>query len=250
MGLFVRAHVAAQAGQNEKVIELLSTFGDQRKTQFYYPDFLMGKALLQKVSPESSEFLKTYIEQHTGDAYIKAAYQKLAWHALVIRRDVDQYHHFIQLCGQHGSKRTGEDQQAHQAYKEQEVPNRQLLKARLLMDGGYYSLCEEHLTTVDVRVLKDKDQIEYYYRLGRLFQKTGETNDAIKNLRHALDIGQGYPRYYACNAALQLAQMYYSGGQYSMAKKYAARVLDINPQERKEDLHQQARTLLEMLDSN
>ena len=69
-------------------------------------------------------------------------------------------------CKKNGTTATDEDKTAQREARNGLAPNKHLLKARILFDGGYYQRAYNYLTTeapnrYDAPML----QIEYYYRL-------------------------------------------------------------------------------------
>src|SRR5215210_1947727 len=84
-----------------------------------------------------------------GLNYIKSAYQKLSWIAL-LKGDDKAMKEYLSLCRIHGIATVDEDKEAESEAYSAEVQNPQLLKARLLFDGGYYSEAIKEITGKDI----------------------------------------------------------------------------------------------------
>ena len=105
---------------------------------FYLLDFLLGTMKINRLDEDADVYLKRFVNNFKGRHFIKEAYQKLAWHALVIDKDETAYRKYMNLCQSKGNKWADPDKQAYKEAVEGIVPNDALLKGRLLFDGGYY----------------------------------------------------------------------------------------------------------------
>ena len=149
------------------------------------------------------EFLKT----NKGVNYIKDTYLRLAWIDL-FNNDVEGYK---ELNAKAISKGFTYQEKDKQAQKEAEYPPAPtiLIKARLLFDGGYFDKALSTLnTTTGSAFAADKDKSEYYYRLGRVYEKLERDKLAIENYQYAVKFGVNLSYYFAANAALQMGKVY------------------------------------------
>ncbi|MFO7656393.1 MAG: hypothetical protein R6W78_04945 [Bacteroidales bacterium] len=227
--LFRFAYVltASRAAQNDEVINVLRNHPQQKsELRVCYFDYLLGEAMLNRLDRNADEPLKRFIGCGTNGAYIVPAYKKLAWIAL-INKDTVAYTRYRNKILQADNLTTEAGLQAKNEFQEQEIPNVNLIKARLLFDGGYYSSARNILLQKEVREsLKNVyQQTEYAYRLARIYHLTGEHDKAIKLYKLTCENGWEYPMYYAAYAALQLGYIFENSGDLENAAFYFNRAL-------------------------
>ena len=248
MLVFVKANVAMRTGRNEKAIELLENRPAGRKYHpFPYLNYMLGTALLQKLDGHADIFLKTYLATFKGKNFLKDTWRKLAWHALIFRNKV-AYRNNIQNCITEGYNVVGADKSALKEAQSNEIPDVRLLKARLLFDGGYYQRAYKELTDQQLSELaSEKTKLEYEYRLGRILHKMKKYDEALLHYQETIDNGSDLPWYFACRAALETGHIYEKLHNFAKAKTYYELCIDIDPEEYKTGLHQQAKTGLERI---
>ena len=94
----------------------------------------------------------------------------------------------------------------HNLYNNSKAQNINLLKARLYFDGGYSKLALEELQKIKSPTLLNdsKNNIEYYYRLGRCMEQMENYELAIKHYNKTIKSGSKEYYYFAAKSALQL----------------------------------------------
>jgi len=230
-------------GDNESVIKVLSKRVVGKTTQkLYYLDFVLGSAFLYKIDPRSVKYLNSYLSQFKGDAYRKSALQKIAWYNLVLG-NTGVYKQYMERVKMEGNAFFDGDKQAMKEAESGEVPNKYLLKFRLLFDGGYYREAKRVFeTNAAISVLKTKkDFLEYNYRLGRLYDEWGKTTAAIGYYNKAIQEGKDYPYYYAANASLHMGYIYEKQGNSQLALKYYRLCLSLDFNEYHNSITQKAK---------
>jgi len=246
---FVLANVAMRTGRNEAALQFLRSRpeGDPY-LPFPYLDFLEGLARLRKLDPVSAVFLDRFLQNFQGRHYLKAAYQKRAWYALLFENE-NRYAFFMEACLQKGENRVGEDEAAWEEARSGEVPHSDLLKARLLFDGGYYARAHSLLAELNANELQAKrNLVEFFYRKARVSQKMGLKKKAEEYLKKTIHLGSEEPWYFACRAALELGLIFEQAGQRQEAEYWYETCLQLSPREYKAGLHRQARSGLERLE--
>ncbi|MDF2431031.1 MAG: hypothetical protein JWP44_662, partial [Mucilaginibacter sp.] len=131
------------------------------------------------------------------------------------------------------------DQKDKQALREANdaKPDIDLLKARFYFDGGYYNKALALLTNKDVNSIKLlRDKTEYYYRLGRIYEKTDKVSDALLNYQRAVNLGKTTSYYYAANAALNMGLMCEQRKDYKRAANYYNEALAMKKHEYQDDI--------------
>ncbi|MBX7182772.1 MAG: hypothetical protein K1X82_11730 [Bacteroidia bacterium] len=246
---FCLASIAMKTGKSAEAIQVLS----QREKgpdyfPFYYLDFLQGLARLNHLEPSASEYLVSYVTHFKGKNYIKSAYQKLAW-AEFIKGNVPGFRAYMEKVKSQGYTDADEDKQALKEAETGLLPNLKLLKSRLLCDGGYYkealSSIIEKYDTDDFITLRD--QIEFPYRLGRIYHLWKKPDQAIGYYKLAIEKGRKSRYYFAANAALQLGLIYEAKGDRTNAKKYFEECQELPTDEYRNSLDAKAKAGLERL---
>jgi hypothetical protein len=247
--IYVRASIFLKSGMNDEASESLSRYhyndGDQ---PFYYLDYLNGQVCLNRLDPCAAGYYIRFLSEHKGRNYIKSAYQKLAW-TFLLDGELVKYKEYINSALVKGDAINDVDRQAFREARTKEIPNVSLLRARLLFDGGYYSRALDELLnrkTMDY-IHNKKDLVEYNYRLGRIYQESGNTGKALVYYSQAIHTGMDQPWYFAANSALQEGMIYEEMQDFINAEKYYRLVLSMNFEEYKTSLCQKAKAGLKRL---
>jgi len=176
LACFAVANMAMRIGQNDEAIQILQ---NRPSGEAYYPlhflDFMLGLAKLRRLDEDADIYLKKYLNNFQGQNYIKEAYQKLAWHAL-LKGDEQQYKKYMAKVKTKGNTSVSNDKSALTEAKNGVVPDPILLKARILFDGGYYQKAYDLLKGISQYHFSEKGlQLEYIYRLGRIAHEMKKT---------------------------------------------------------------------------
>ncbi len=238
---YIKANLSVRTGNNDQAIEILENCRiADGSYPFYYMEFVLGTARLNRLEQQAAGHFLHFVNQYKGANYIKSAYQRLAWLAL-LEDDKNAYRFYISQVLQHGQTFVDEDKQAQAEALSSELPNTQLLSARLLFDGGYYQQALQMLDGgLESRAGK-KDTVEFIYRKARIFHEWGKLSQAKDFYRQTIGAGSSLPYFFAGNAALQLGLIFESEGNFSDAAHYFERCLKMNFTEYRSSIHQKAR---------
>jgi tetratricopeptide (TPR) repeat protein len=245
---YVYAHVSVYGGKAEKAHSILSRIPEgEAYLPFPFLHYLRGLSKLYQCDSDAIEDFYFFLNQTQGDSHIKAAWQKIAWAAL-INRDFDFYKIAMQGAEQHGKAQIPADQQALNEAKSKHRPDPELLAARLYFDGGLYKESLNILEQCSFSATEDpKDYVEWQYRMGRVFQAMDKPGESLGYLLTAIEAGWGDDAYYPYNAALQVAYLYEAEGHPEIAIAYYQKVLDSPDHEYKFSLDQKAKAALSRL---
>jgi tetratricopeptide (TPR) repeat protein len=246
---FLLANMQIHLNKNDEAIKLLTSRPQgEAYHPFHYADYMLGIAKLNRLDDDADIYLKKYIIKHTGRHFIKDAYLKLAWFALLHHRQQD-YLQAMNMIKTKGAAMMESDKAALKMASETKFPDLTLLKARLLYDGGYDKKALVLLNTKTYHDFKhEKDLLEFAYRKGRVLQRLGETAKALEEYEKVILAGSRFSYYFACNAALQCGLIYEKSGDKTKAYLYFKKCLALNPSEYKDGLHQKAKVGLSRLD--
>ncbi len=246
---FVAATVASHTGKNDKVISILSV---KPTSAEYYPfpflDFLLGDAKLNKLDVDADDYIKKFIAHNKGRSYQKEAYRKLAWYYLIQDNSV-LYKKYMQQLLTVPYAPTDEDKSAQKEAQRGIVPNRDLLKARVLCDGAYFDKALEMMAAIKPEKLnRSRDQIEYYYRTARIYHEMGNLNEAVKYYGMTIQKGEAFTYYFAANASLKLASIYEQQQKRTDARMYYQKAIDLEKDEYHNSIEAEAKAGLNRLE--
>ncbi len=247
---FIVANITHKAGYNDRAIEILESFvPNSKQYPLYYLDYLLGIYKLNRLDLDSDRYIRRYLNYFEGQNYIKEAYQKLAWFEWAIHGNEFEYRRNMQYCAIKGNDLLDEDKQAFSWSKKQTLPNQNLLKARLLNDGGYEEEALQLLRTIEHESRSDKHEIEYYYRRGRIAQGLNNEEEAISYYLKCLERPLDKSVYFQLAASLYLAQVYEQQGKIDLSRYYYESCLKLDSNEYKSSLQQKAKAGLLRLSS-
>ncbi|MCF8238058.1 MAG: tetratricopeptide repeat protein [Saprospiraceae bacterium] len=248
--LFLLATLQQENGYNDVTIRLLSQrIRDPRRAPFPYLEYLTGKAYLYALNFTAAEHaIEDFLESWPGTSLRADALQKLAWCSL-LQGNTAGYTRMMAQCAAIKESSLDQDKQAQLDAVEGIVPHTDLLRARLLFDGGYLDRTTQVLDGIDVASFhRESERIEYAYRRGRMAQVTGQFDQAIQHFTQCWEEGREASFHYACAGSLQAGNIYLGRGQSLEARKWYQRCLDLSPDRYRDGLHQKAKAGLLQLE--
>lgn len=238
---FAIANTAQASGANETVIVTLEDYDPgEGELPILHFEYMLGKAKVYRNDPDAAEHLLAYVQFFKGLHFIKEAYQKLAWNAL-IHHDAAGYGRYMKAIQTSGEALFEGDKQALEEANSGNRPNPELLKARLLFDGGYYPAALEILQELDQESLNFPERLEFNYRSGRIHQALGDISEALGAYQRTLLEGRETHYYFPCNAALQSGLIYEQLGYPDRAREFFELCLSLEPSSYESSLHQKAK---------
>lgn len=244
---FAIANVALRTGRCDKAIEtLLKKPSGAGYFPLYYLDYMLGEAKLFRQDKDADVYLTRFVTNFKGKNYLKAAYQRLAWHALLQNNPAGYKKNIAAIAGR-GSAVTGSDKNAQQEAKSGLQPNIALLKSRLMFDGGYYARAYEFLKTKSAADFASNKAylLEYNYRMGRIAHQLGKTAEALTFYQTTIEKGKSETYYFACNAALKSGELYEAAKNKPKARECYNLCLSLNPPDHANALHALAKAGLQ-----
>jgi tetratricopeptide (TPR) repeat protein len=241
--IFIRASILSKAGKTDEALQNLQEYHPvSGEFPFYYLYYMTGLNKLNRLDPDADIYFMRFLSSFRGQNYIKSCYQKLAWIYLV-QGNIPKYEENIKKVLESGGLFIDNDIQANMEAKSGQLPNVVLLKARLLSDGGYTDRAIHMLLDQSLRsfIKTPKELMEYNYRLGRIYQQSGDLTEALKYFRNVIHDGKNQPSYFAENAALQSGIIFEQNKKYPDAQKFYRLCLTMNNTEYKNSLDQKAR---------
>ncbi len=207
---YFKANVAYRTGKNEEALEELSTF-KRDDLEFNGYNYLLGKILLRKLDSNSIHHLKKFLKNQKEKQYHKEINYAIAM-AYLIAGNIKQTKHHRLLACETGNEITERDREAMCDCNLDYFPDKNLVKAKLLLDGGYLNKANLYLEMFN-SVQHDKSDnspyyLEYLLLKGRLEFRRGNTNEAVSLMSKVITYGENVDYYFASEAALYLGYIY------------------------------------------
>ena len=238
---YLQAYVCARNGHTDEAITIL---GDRPTGDAYQPfaylELLTGIAKLNKLDYTASANFKRFLLINKGDNHIKDANLHLGWVAL-LNGDTGLYNASVIKVKQSGYTYSEKDKQALNEANALR-PDTELLKARLLFDGGYYQKALKELSDVNTdRFKNDRDRVEFQYRLGRIYNELGRDDEALQYYQRTINSGKALKYYYAATAAVNMGKIYLKKKNSAKAKAYFNLAINMKNHEYENSIEAQAK---------
>ncbi|GAA4311321.1 hypothetical protein GCM10023149_06280 [Mucilaginibacter gynuensis] len=244
---YLQGYVAFKSAHNEEAINFLKSAPASTIYIDMPPiDYLLGNAKLNRLDTDAYVYLNNYLRSYKGINFIKDTYLKLAYFYL-LKGDNAKYDYYLK---QVRAKGYAVDEKDKQALKEANdaPPDTDLLRARFYFDGGYYNKALAELKDEKVNTFKLlRDKIEFYYRLGRVYDRMEHDNEALQNYQQAINLGKKTSYYYAANAALSIGYIYERKKDYPRAASFYKQAIDMDDHEYKSSIDNEAKDGLKRL---
>lgn len=240
-------YMAANLGIHNKMSDYAERILSSRNTSSEYLqtsawDYQMAMARMNKLDlDDAAVYLQRFVTQFKGKTFVKDAYLKLSW-SYYLQGNKAAAEAARKKVLEKGSTESEPDKKAQKDAKAGVYPNTTLLKARLLSDGGYHTQALNILKGLNRTSFgKVEEQLEFLYRLGRIYDDLKKDQEAIQYYNQAIEIGKDRTEYFASRAALQIAQIYEKQGKKSLAIAYYQKCLDMDDHEYKDSIDQRAK---------
>ncbi|HEY4111201.1 hypothetical protein [Puia sp.] len=204
-------------------------------------DLEMGYASLNHLEPGAENHLKLFLQRFKGKFYVKDALLKLSWF-YYLKGELARADSCRQMVLRKGGIEADADRQAVKEAKSRIWPNKLLLQARLLSDGGYFGEALQLLQgTSSSGFVTAEEKCEYAYRLGRIYDGLTRNDEAIEAYLTAIKTGQQLREYFAARAALQIGYIYEQRGDKIRAIAFFEKCLSLKDHDYKNSLDQRAK---------
>lgn len=235
------AALCVKTGDNNRAIEVLE-YILQKKQSSEYPIlyYQLGRCKLQRMDVDSEKPFLSYLSHYQYHHLIKASYQHIAWH-YYLQNNMEKYHEYIKKVANCGTLKNDADKEAENEYKRGVPPNKNLLKARLLFDGGYFNEALSVLQNSNQQHFSNAEKLEYVYRLGRIYHGQNNYSQAITYYKKTLEQGVNSTVYYVANAALMLGNIYEQQKNYTQAMTYYKKCQSLSSDSYENSIHQKAK---------
>ncbi|MFA6400241.1 MAG: tetratricopeptide repeat protein [Salinivirgaceae bacterium] len=208
-----------------------------------------GIALLNNRSPSSVNYLQLFLKNQENNNQVTYARLKLSWYFLLTNQ-LKPADSLLALIRQSPISKVWTDQQAkyEAVHAVDWLP--EIIKSRLLFDGGDYSNSINVLLSLkkSIHTFNQSQKLEYAYRLARAYHKVGEPSKAIPFYQMALNSNLDYEFYYPAYSAFYLGELFKNSNESSFAIKYYNKCLQLDSPIYKAEIHRKAKTEKENLE--
>ncbi len=238
---YLQAYVCARNGKNDQAIEILESRPKGVVYQsFAYLDYLLGVARLNKLDFGASASFNQFLQQNKGVNYVKDTYLHQAWISL-LKNDTGSYQSLIGKVKNSGATYAEKDKQALNEANSP-MPKMELLKARLLYDGGYLTKALAVLGDMKQDELKSaKDKTEFAYRMGRINDDLGKDDAALSHYQAAINNGKDLKYYYAAKAAVLAGLVCEKRKDFGKARNYFNTAISMKDHEYESSIENEAK---------
>ena len=246
---FASSRIASKLGQNDLAIHILENRKiDSDHYPFHYLDYLLGVNKQNKMDDECLVHFENYLNNFKGKNYKKSALMRMSWH-YHIRGDKEKYILYKNRINSFEGKQVDADREAQSYCSNAKSSHVNLLKARLLFDGGYSDLAVEELEKIKSADFfkNSKNNLEYFYRYGRCMEQMNKHEIAIKYYKKTILAGQNEPYYFAPKSALQIGLLYEIDNNLEEAKRYFNICIEMEDHQYEQGIEQKAKAGLNRL---
>jgi len=218
---YLYANSALFAYRNDLALKLLAEIHqDELQVNFYALSYNTGRSKLNHLEKDARVYLEAFLNDYTVPDYKKDACNRLSYYYL-IEGNLQKYEEYKAKVATVGQDIRVRDREAILESSSTLIPHTDLLKARLLCDGGYFPQADSILISINPDLLSHSAyQLEYHYRKGRILQLTGKPGLAIDEYNKVFYQGKSQPYTYATRSALQLGKIYEEMKNYPLALQW------------------------------
>jgi len=256
LNTFVKVNIALDYRHSDEALEILKA---ARKEEGFslYPvfEYQQGMALLTRCDTLSTYYFDRYLRNNKSDICIKDSWQRMAF-AWYVNGNNEKAEYCRQQITKEGTARLDADKQAARFAASGIWPNRVLLQARLLIEGGYNEKALALLQGISKADLQGPaDRAEYSFRLGRVYEemarKPGGSHhfkQALAHYKDAMVEGKGRHEQFAARAALHMGKIYELLDMKTEATALYNECLDMPDHDFQNSIDQQAKSGLNRIE--
>lgn len=242
---FLYAFHCMKNAYSEEALTILENLPQGNYLNFAYLHLMRGDIYLQKghYTQAITSFNKFLIN------YRGVNFKKEAWYKIFLsywlNNEDDKAERYLPKIMKEGNALYDGDKYALYVAENRDFSDKTIMKARLAIDGGYFTEAAELLQKLSPKALRSpKDEIEYYYRLARLYHKTGKIAEAVKYYKKTIELSGTKKMYFAPNAALQLGYIFRHQNNKEQAVFYFEKALSYKDYYYKNSIDNKARGAL------
>lgn len=241
LNLFVRMNIAVNYRKADVAIQSIKLAQqDARYNDYPILDYELGSALFLKLNLNCINTFQRFLSRYKGNFFVKDTWQKIAY-AYYMQGNMRDAEAAKDKIKTEGTTSVDADKQALRFAKNGEWPNKTLLEARLLTDGGYAKQALDKISSIRESTLDVAGKLEYYFRLGRIYDELGSEAKALQYYQAAINLGREREEHFAARSALQMAFIYEQEGKINDALNKYKECVSMQDHDFKNSIDQQAK---------
>ncbi|MFQ3576733.1 MAG: hypothetical protein SNJ77_09890, partial [Cytophagales bacterium] len=213
---------------------------------------MLGDANLYKGEYTASiKNYQNFLKSYQGQNYLKDAYFKI-YLGYWLQNQSETANTYIEKIKKEGKSTLDTDKRALSFAQKPEKYHKDLMRFRLMYDGGYNKEAIQEMTKIKVDELKSPVfQNEYFYRLGRLYHAIGKIPSAKENYIKCIETNpKNEDLYYAPNSAYSLGLIFEEENDLPKAKFYFQKAISFKNHEYKNSIDNKSKARLEKLEKS
>jgi len=238
---YFRANICYWSGKNEEGIRTLQQTNPKESPHagIIY-NYMMGKMMLRKFDKNTEGYFLGYLNHLEKKEYLKEINYNLGlWYLL--NGDQARYRKQCEVVKTRGMDLNERDREALYDARLDYIPDVNLVKARLSLEGGYTDSFTYFLAAYEASPSKvPGHELEYLLLKGKKAALASNYPLAMANFRKVIELGESRNYYFACEAAYRLGELCQKTGQASQAKEYYKKSMKLYKKEYYEILDDKA----------
>lgn len=224
---YLAATICLESNNGETAFALLSNIIPEKlETPFPYLFYLTGKAKLFRLDNDANVPMNHFLETADGPDFQKATLYNLACFAFANGKK-DDYLKDIKLTKQKGRELFNRDIEAEYEAESPILPNIYLMRAGLLIRGGYAQKAEAELLKINnLTGLSIEEQVRYNFLSGEYNRLINNTAEAEKDYLKAINMGREKGLDNAKESIIKIGLMKEKKGFNREAEKYFKQCID------------------------
>ncbi len=247
--IFGKTIVLLRAQRHEKARLVLDQLQyTDKKVELPHWEYLRGEVELHTGNfAKGKAYYLNFLEKHKGKHFIKDTYYKIFLADWLSGNQ--QAGRWLKKVRTAGATLSDADRHALRFAENEELPNPELMKARLLTDGGKYENALQIVEKINPKdFTRPRDRTEWWYRKARILHQQGKVAEATRAYKTTISEGGELPFHFAANACLQLGYIFQSKNDITQAKNYFEQVEKYDNHAYADSLKQKAKTALAQLE--
>jgi hypothetical protein len=224
---YLAATMCLESNEAETAITMLSNISAEKlETPFPPVFYLTGKAKLFRLDPDAYIPMQWFLNESKGPDFQKATLYNLACLALA-SGEKDEYLNYVNQVKARGRELSNRDIEAQYEAGSATIPNMYLMRAGLLIRGGYAQRALPELLNVqNMTNLTVEEQVRFHFLSGEYNRLINNPVEAENNYLKAINIGYEKGLDNSQYAIIQLGLMKEKNGLNQEAEKYFKQCLD------------------------
>lgn len=249
--LYLLSNVALLSGHNEACLTYLNAFPTEEiELPFKHINYLKGKAKLNRLDTDADVFLKDFLEHSDFKNFRREVCVKLS-HFYFINKNTTLYEYYKAKVDTYPKSTIQRDLEANIENNRPYPPHRGLLKARYLVQGGYFQRSYNLLIAIQPESLAiDGYKNEYFLLLAQSQNGLKMPNEALSLCNKMLAFCTNTNDHYVAEAALLASNIELQRMQLHHAKMFCKSALEIKGEDDvyMENIHKRAKNRLKKIE--